>query len=104
MCLLNITELKKAVSKYHSYLLFCFGTSLVSQIISVKTRKNKTEIVPTHVALIIDGDYIYESTSQPDTLKNKTIPAGVRRYLLEDFYSLEKNKNTKYYHSVKCKM
>ena len=97
MCLLNITELKEAIREQHSYLLFCFGTSLVSQIISVKTRKNKTEIVPTHVALIIDGEYIYESTSQPDTLKNKTIPAGVRRYLLEDFYSLEKNKNTKYY-------
>lgn len=97
MCLLNITEFKDALKKNHSYLLFCFGTSFVSQIIAAKTRRDKTEIVPTHVALIIDGKYLYESTSQPDTLKNKTIPAGVRRYLLEDFYNLEKNKSTKYY-------
>lgn len=97
MCLLNITELKDALKKNHSYLLFCFGTSFVSQIISAKTRKDKTEIVPTHVALIIQGMYLYESTSQAAILKNKTIHAGVRRYLLEDFYSLEKNKDTKYY-------
>lgn len=96
MQLYNITELKQIVKKRKSYLLFCFGTSLVSQIIAAKTRKNSSEIVPTHVALIIEGCYLYESTSQPVHIKDKTIPAGVRRYMLDDFYNIEAKHNTMY--------
>lgn len=96
MDILNITDLRKLISKNDSGILFCIGNSFISKIIQAKTRFNYKEIVPSHVALIVDGTYIYESTSQDSKLGNKTIPAGVRRFLLKDFYRLEKDKETKY--------
>lgn len=93
---LNITDLRKLINKNDSGILFCIGNSFISKIIQAKTRLNTKEIVPSHVALIVDGTFLYESTSQDDKLGNKTIPAGVRRYLLKDFYRLEKDKETKY--------
>lgn len=94
--LLDLSELKRVVGKDYTGLLFCFGTSFISQIIMAKTRKYDGEIVPSHVAMIVDGKYLYESTSATENVGNKTIPAGVRRYLLSDFYKAEKKKDTKY--------
>lgn len=93
---LTITDLKKLINKRDTGILFCIGKSFISKIIQAKTRRNCKEIVPSHVALIVDGTFIYESTSQDDRLGNKTIPAGVRRYLLKDFYRLERDKGTEY--------
>lgn len=77
-------------------ILFCFGDSFISKVIQLKTRLNKNEIVPSHVAIIFN-DILYESTSAPERVGNKRIPSGVRRYLLKDFYKIEKDKNTKYF-------
>ena len=95
--LLTIKELKQLITKHDTGLLFCFGTSLISRIIQAKTKLNNKEVVPSHVAIIYQGKFLYESTSQAQEYKNKTIPAGVRRYLLTDFYNIEKDKGTKYY-------
>ena len=95
--LLNINELKGLINKGDTGILFCFGTSFISKMIQLKTRLNDEEIVPSHVAMIVDGSFLYESTSMPDKLSTKTIPAGVRRYKLQDFYRIEKGKSTKYY-------
>lgn len=92
--LVTIKDLKKYQGKFG--LLFCFGTSFVSKIIQAKTRENKSEVVPSHVA-IIAGNFLYESTSQSEKLGYKRIPAGVRRYLFKDFLRTEKKKNTLYY-------
>lgn len=97
MDLLTIDELKALITKRDTGLLFCFGTSFISKVIEFKTRKDENEKVPSHVAIIVDGTFLYESTSQPEKLYNKTIPAGVRRYLLKDFYKIEKDKSTKYF-------
>lgn len=96
MELMNIKELKTLINKGDTGLLFCIGTSLISKIIQAKTRLYPDEIVPSHVAIIKDGIFLYESTSQQAKLGNKTIPSGVRRYLLKDFYRLEKGKSTLY--------
>ncbi len=77
-------------------ILCCFGNSFISKVIQHKTRENKDEIVPSHIALIYK-DCLYESTSAPERVGNKRIPSGVRRYLLKDFYKMEYDKNTKYY-------
>ena len=87
---LTIAELKRLINKRDTGILFCIGKSFISKIIQAKTRHNIDEIVPSHVALIVDGTFLYESTSQDEKLGNKTIPAGVRRYLLKDFYRIEK--------------
>ena len=87
---LTIAELKRLINKKDTGILFCIGKSFISKIIQAKTRHNIDEIVPSHVALIVDGTFLYESTSQDEKLGNKTIPAGVRRYLLKDFYRIEK--------------
>ena len=76
-------------------IIFCFGTSLISRIIQAKTRLNSKEIVPSHVALKI-GEFLYESTSAPEKVGKKTIPPGVRRYLLTDFFKAEYTKQTDY--------
>lgn len=96
MDILTIMDLKKLINKKDNGILFCIGKSFISKIIQAKTRRDINEIVPSHVALIIGGTFIYESTSQENKLGNKTIPAGVRRYLLKDFYRLEKKKETEY--------
>lgn len=96
MDILTITDLKKLINKKDTGILFCIGKSFISKIIQAKTRRNIDEIVPSHVALIVDGTFLYESTSQDEKLGNKRIPAGVRRYLLKDFYRIEKNKDTEY--------
>lgn len=77
-------------------ILFCFGTSLVSQIIQTKTKIEDDEIVPSH-ALIIWGNSILESTTDKVHIHNKTIPAGVRCWMLKDWIDNEKRKLTKYY-------
>lgn len=97
LILLSLDDLKRCVKKNYNGVLFCFGKSFISQIIMAKTRKDKDEIVPSHVAMIVDGTYLYESTSAEEKVGNKTIPAGVRRYLLSDFYKAEKNKGTMYF-------
>ena len=96
MDLLDINELKTIINKNDTGILFCIGNSFISKGIQAKTRIKENEIVPSHVALIIDGQFLYESTSSPASLGNKNIPAGVRRYLLKDFYRLEKDKGTQY--------
>lgn len=94
--LINIRELKSLITPDDEGLLFCFGTSTISKIIQLKTRKNKREIVPSHVAMIYNG-FLYESTSNGSVINMRKIPAGVRRYRLQEFYNLEKDKSTKYY-------
>lgn len=95
----TIQALKKALDKIDPLdregLLFCIGTSFISKVIDVKTREEDDDIVPTHVAMI-KGSFLYESTSASEKINNKKIPAGVRRYLLTDFYKLEKKKDTEY--------
>lgn len=95
--LLTLEELKKELKKYNQGLIFCFGSSFISRVIQSKTRLYKEEAVPSHVAMMINKKFLYESTSQSEQVGNKTIPAGVRRYLLEDFFKSEKKKLTKYY-------
>ena len=95
--LLSLDMLKALICKGDTGLLFCFGTSFISRVIQAKTKEYDKELVPSHVAMIVDGRFLYESTSAPERLGNKRIPSGVRRYLLKDFFKLEKNKNTKYY-------
>ena len=76
---LTIAELKKLINKKDTGILFCIGKSFISKIIQAKTRHNIDEIVPSHVALIVDGTFLYESTSQDEKLGNKKIKEGVRR-------------------------
>lgn len=76
-------------------LIFCFGTSLISRLIQARTKLNSSEVVPSHIALKI-GEFLYESTSQPEKVGKKTIPAGVRRYYLSDFFLAESSKQTEY--------
>lgn len=95
--LLNLDMLKALICKGDTGLLFCFGSSFISRVIQAKTKEYDEELVPSHVAMIVDGQFLYESTSAPEKLGYKRIPSGVRRYLLKDFFKLEKNKNTKYY-------
>lgn len=76
-------------------IIFCFGTSFISRIIIAKTRLSYGEIVPSHVAMKI-GDFLFESTSAPEIVGKKTIPPGVRRYLLTDFFKAEQFKQTDY--------
>ena len=78
-------------------MLFCFGSSFISRVIQAKTKEYDEELVPSHVAMIVDGQFLYESTSAPERLGYKRIPAGVRRYLFKDFLRLERTKNTEYY-------
>lgn len=95
--LLSLGELKNLISKGDTGLLFCFGSSFISRVIQAKTKEYNEELVPSHVAMIVDGQFLYESTSAPERLGYKRIPSGVRRYLLGDFFRLERTKNTKYY-------
>lgn len=96
MDIINLKQLKSLIQRGDTGILFCFGTSFISRIIQIKTRLNDKEIIPSHVALILNGEFLYESTSQPETIGRKTIPAGVRRYLLKDFYKMENKKDTTY--------
>lgn len=95
--LVSLDILKASILKSDTGLLFCFGTSFISRVIQAKTKLYDEEQVPSHVAMIVNGRFLYESTSAPERLGNKRIPAGVRRYLLKDFYKLEKGKETEYY-------
>lgn len=95
--LLSLDELKSLISKGDTGLLFCFGSSFISRVIQAKTKEYDEELVPSHVAMIVDGQLLYESTSAPERLGYKRIPSGVRRYLLKDFFRLERTKNTEYY-------
>lgn len=95
--LLSLDTLKALICKGDTGLLFCFGSSFISRVIQAKTKEYDEELVPSHVAMIVDGQFLYESTSAPERLGNKRIPAGVRRYLLKDFLKLERTKNTEYY-------
>ena len=95
--LLTLEELKKELKNQSNGLIFCFGSSFISRVIQSKTRLYKDEAVPSHVAMLVNNKFLYESTSQPEHVGDKTIPAGVRRYLLEDFLKSEKKKLTKYY-------
>lgn len=95
----TIGSLKETLNKIYPLdregLLFCIGTSFISKVIAAKTREKGDDIVPSHVA-IVKGSFLYESTSTPEKIGNKKIPAGVRRYLLTDFYKIEKRKDTLY--------
>lgn len=95
--LLTLEELKRELKKQSNGLIFCFGSSFISRVIQAKTRINKDEAVPSHVAMLVNNKFLYESTSQPEHIGNKTIPSGVRRYLLDDFFKSERKKLTKYY-------
>ena len=95
--LVSLDILKASILKSDTGLLFCFGTSFISRVIQAKTKVYDEEQVPSHVAMIVNGQFLYESTSAPERLGNKRIPSGVRRYLLKDFYRLEKGKETEYY-------
>ena len=96
--LLTIDELRRILKDDDIGLLFCFGTSFISQIIQAKTRLYNGEVVPSHVAMIIN-DFIYESTTDEIDIGKKHIPSGVRRWLLSDFIKSEKKRNTLYYFS-----
>ena len=94
--LLTLSELKRKKLDVNNGVLFCFGSSLISQIIRAKTREYVGEIVPSHVALVYGG-YIYESTTEEVNVHKKHIPAGVRRWQVQDFYISESKKDTLYY-------
>ena len=96
--LLTIDELKRIIKKDDRGLLFCFGTSFISQIIQAKTKLYPAEVVPSHVAMIIDN-YIYESTTDEVDINKKHIPGGVRRWQLGDFIKSERKRDTLYYFS-----
>ena len=97
--LMNIYELEefvtKRMTKNEKGILFCFGTSFISRIIIAKTRLDKNELVPSHVALLTK-DFIYESTTDEEKIGYKKIKQGVRRWLTKDFLNAEKSKLTKY--------
>lgn len=93
--ILNINELEEFLNNRHSGLIFCFGTSMISKIIQIKTREYDTEIVPSHVAMFY-GNHIYESTTDIVHIGHKTIGSGVRRWLISDFIKSEHRKQTKY--------
>lgn len=97
--LLTLEQLKRIVNNEDVGLLFCFGTSFISQVIQAKTRLYTGEVVPSHVAIIHKG-FIYESTTEEVKVNKKTIPSGVRRWLLKDFYKSEARKDTLYYFST----
>lgn len=94
--LLTLSELKRKDLNNNNGILFCFGSSLISQIIRAKTREYVGEIVPSHVALVYNG-YIYESTTEEVNVHKKHIPAGVRRWQMLDYYASEAKKDTLYY-------
>ena len=103
MELLNIFELDELLKsktkgiKYSCFgLLFCFGTSLISRAIQMKTREYDDEVVPSHVAMLF-GEYIFESTTSEELVNHKKIHEGVRMWMIEDFIEAEKSKLTKYY-------
>lgn len=103
MELLNIYELEELLkSKIKGVdfsgwgLLFCFGSSLVSRIIQIKTREYDDEVVPSHVAIVF-GNFIFESTTQIERVNHKIIHEGVRMWQIKDFIEAEKSKLTKYY-------
>lgn len=94
----NSNELKIFLNKQTNGfegLVFCFGTSFISRLIQMKTRKYKTEKVPSHVAMVYKG-YVYESTTDSVRINNKRIPQGVRRWQLEDYLKSEAEKDTSY--------
>lgn len=94
--LMNLPDLKDYIANCHyDGILFCFGTSFISKLIQARTKVNPKEIVPSHVALTY-GDFLYESTSNEERVGKKTIPAGVRRYLISDFFKAEQAKQTYY--------
>lgn len=97
MELIELRILRHKIDSYKQGILFHFGTSMISQIIMRKTRQSPDEVVPSHAAMVYNG-YIYESTSADERINGKTIPSGVRRYLLRDFFKKEKEKDTKYYY------
>lgn len=94
--LLELDTLKNLIDK-DTGLLFVFGSSFISKLIQAKTRKFKREVVPSHVAIIYKGKFLYESTVASESVGNKTIPSGVRRFLLSDFFISEADKESKYY-------
>ena len=97
----KVKELKKNIAQAFYYtglnegLIFCFGKSIISRLIQAKTRLDLTELVPSHVAMY-KGYYIYESTTDRVKIGHKTIPAGVRRWQLDDYVKSEKRKDTDY--------
>ena len=97
----KVKELKKNIAQafydtgLNEGLIFCFGKSIISRLIQAKTRLDLTELVPSHVAMY-KGDYIYESTTDRVKIGHKTIPAGVRRWQLDDYVKSEKRKDTDY--------
>lgn len=99
--MIEINQLKEIIETRGNYdniqqgIIFCFGTSFVSQLIRAKTRQSPNEIVPSHVALYYQG-FIYESTTEKVDVNGKRIPSGVRRWQLKDYYKAEKKKDTGY--------
>ena len=95
--LLNIKELKDYynANNIKTALLFCFGTSVISKIIQAKTRIDDDELVPSHVAMIIDN-HIYESTTDAVRIDHKNIKSGVRRWMIDDYIKSEYKKQTNY--------
>ena len=93
--IMNLKELEEFLDDCYSGVIFCFGTSMISRIIQAKTRKFDGEIVPSHVAMFY-GNNLYESTTDVVHIGHKTIKAGVRRWLLEDFLKSEHKKQTEY--------
>ncbi len=94
--LFKANELRRNIYPNKYGLLFCFGTSFISKLIQAKTRQHPYEQVPSHVAVIF-GNYIYESTTEVVKVNKKTIPSGVRRWLITDFIKNEKKKDTAYF-------
>ena len=95
--IMTLQDLDVYISGYDKNIgiLFCFGTSMISRIIQMKTRKNNNEIVPSHVAMIYKNS-IYESTSGEENVGHKKIHAGVRRWEIPDFIKSEYKKQTDY--------
>lgn len=96
LTLFNSVGLRSLINSQDVGLLFCFGKSMISKIIQAKTRIDNYEVVPSHVAVVFNG-YIYESTTEVVHVNNKTIPSGVRRWQLKDYFKSEKKKETEYY-------
>lgn len=108
MNLIGIDKLKSHIDYAGNWegkqqgLIFVFGDAFFSRLIQLKTRLDDDEIVPNHVAMYYDG-YLYESTSSPREVGNKTIPAGVRRWKLSEYFNSELEDNNEYY-VVPCEL
>lgn len=85
----------KILNDKNNYVIYCFGTSVFSNLIMAMTKIKDNEQVPSHILLKI-GNIIVESSSESFNIFSKFIKEGVRVYTVEDFIDNELPKKTLY--------